>query len=283
MSDNQSQIRPFLHWAGGKRQLLGEIEKYLPPSWSECRYFEPFLGGGAVLFAQRPSRAVINDRNRELMLTYLVVRDQVEELIELLTVYQSRHSRSYFLQVRAWDREPGFTDLPPLIRAARFIYLNKTCYNGLYRVNSHGYFNTSFGRGVAPLICDGEALREAAEYLRENKLEILQGDFAQAVKTADLRSFVYFDPPYHGAKNKSFTSYQADKFDEVDQIRLRDVALELTKRGVRCLISNADTPFIRQLYAGESFEAIGVLAKRSINSDPHKRGKIQELLLKNWR
>jgi DNA adenine methylase len=277
------KIRPYVKWAGGKRQLLPLIRKELPVQINRYAYYEPFVGAGAVLFCLQPRRAVINDSNAQLMLTYRVIRDDVEGLIALLRRHKERIGKEYYYTVRAMDRAPGFDSLPDAQKAARLIFLNRVCFNGLYRVNADGYFNVPYGRYDNPIIYDESVLRAIHRYLRRGDVQILCGDFAQAVENADKRSLVYFDPPYHSPEKGNFTSYQAGGFGEPEQIRLRDTFAELTRRGAKCLLSNADTPFIRELYGDSGFRVTTVQARRAINSNPGGRGEVNELLIRNWR
>jgi DNA adenine methylase len=278
-------VKPYLKWAGGKRQLLSEIKKYLPQKFNNYRYYEPFVGAGAVFFEKQPKKAVINDHNTQLILTYRIIRNNIQELIDALRVHSQNNSEEYFYEIRAKDRDTEIFDaLSDIEKAARLIFLNKTCYNGLYRVNSQGLFNAPYGRYVNPAICDEPVLKAIHKYLSDNEeVEILDGDFATAVQTADEKAFVYFDPPYHSADNTNFTGYQADRFGTEEQTRLRDTYVELTGRGAKCLLSNSDTDFIRGLYADNRFEIITVTAKRAINSDAAGRGNVNEVLIKNWK
>jgi len=281
-----SLVKPYLKWAGGKRQILPEIRKYLPPNLGSLRYYEPFLGAGALFLDCRPRRAVINDNNEELILTYKVIRERVDELIEELNVHRAQNNEEYYYQVREQDRNREmFSKLTEVQKAARLIYLNKTCYNGLYRVNSQGMFNVPYGRYANPAICDESVLRAIHKYLcRENiEIEILHGDFAVAVESAGRNSFIYFDPPYHSPDNTNFTGYQAGGFDDAEQERLRDVFVARTNAGAKCLLSNSDTSFIRKLYSNDHFDVIVIKAKRVINSDRAGRGEVDEVLIKNWR
>ena len=281
-----SLLRPFLKWAGGKRQLLPEIRKYLPLNLDDLRYFEPFVGASALLWDIQPHAAVINDRNKDLILTLLVVRDQVDELIRILGEYRDQNSESFYYAIRNQDRDKdAFVQVADAEKAARLIYLNKTCYNGLYRVNSRGLFNVPYGRYEKPAICDSPLLTAIHRYLNHEgaEIEILCGDFAAAVSEAVRQSFVYFDPPYHSPDKTNFTRYLVEGFGEADQIRLRDTFSRLTDLGARCLLSNADTPFIRTLYSDVRYEIIPVKAKRLINSDRMGRGKVREVLIRNWR
>lgn len=279
-----SLVKPYLKWAGGKRQLLQEIRKYMPQKFNNCMYYEPFVGAGAVFFDRQPKKAVINDYNTQLILTYKVIRSNINELIDALKVHSQNNNEEYFYEIRSIDRvSDKFNALSDIEKAARLIFLNKTCYNGLYRVNSQGLFNAPYGRYVNPTICDEPVLKAIHKYLADNEeVEIINGDFADAVKTADNKAFVYFDPPYHSADNTNFTGYQADRFGVEEQTRLRDTFVHLTEVGAKCLLSNSDTNFIRELYSDNRFEIIAVTAKRAINSDGAGRGSVNEVLIKNW-
>ena len=282
MRKDNSPLRPFLKWAGGKRQLLTEIIKQLPESMDT--YYEPFAGAGAVFFALQPRKAIINDCNIQLMLTYNAIRENVEEVILALKNHERKNTEQYYYEIRNLDRDPAqFSVLSKTEKAARIIYLNKTCYNGLYRVNAKDNFNVPYGKYKNPGICEEALLRRVSEYLNYNEVTIMNDDFEQAVSQADKDSFIYFDPPYHSPKKNNFTGYQPDGFDEKEQERLRNVLLKLTKRGVRCLLSNSDTAFIRELYNGDFFDIVSVQAIRAINSDSAGRGKVNEVLIKNWK
>ncbi len=282
MAEKLMSVKPYLKWAGGKRQLLPEIRKYIPASFD--LYVEPFVGAGAVLFDLQPGRAVINDANRQLIMTYEVIRDDVETLIAALKEHAAKNTKEYYYTVREQDRDSAvFGRLSKTEKAARLIYLNKTCFNGLYRVNSQGLFNVPYGRYKNPAICEEETLRGIHEYFRNNEVVILNGDFAKAARMATPDSFVYFDPPYHSADNSNFTGYQADGFPEAEQLRLRDVMKELTDQGVKCLLSNSDTEFIRKIYKDKAFRVETVTASRTINSNTAGRGKVNEVLIRNWK
>jgi DNA adenine methylase len=279
-------VKPYLKWAGGKRQLLPEIEKYLPENLGNLRYFEPFIGAGALFLDRQPRRALINDNNEQLVLTYRVIRDHIEELLATLNTHKARNSEQYYYQVREQDRDAKvFANLSDIQKAARLIYLNKTCFNGLYRVNSQGLFNVPYGRYTNPAICVEPVLRAVHRYLNYDnvEIEILNGDFEVAVEAAGRGSFIYFDPPYHSPDNTNFTGYQSGGFGEDEQRRLRDVFVARTDEGARCLLSNADTAFIREIYNDNRFEIIALKAKRVINSDSAGRGEVDEVLIKNWR
>jgi DNA adenine methylase len=257
------------------------IREHIPPGIHT--YYEPFVGAGAVFLALRPPRAVINDRNSQLILAYKIIRERVEELIALLRRHAERNSKDYYYAVRNMDRDAdAFKGLTETEKAARLIFLNKTCYNGLYRVNSRGHFNVPRGAYKNPAICEEALLRRISEYLNSNDISIMNADYEGAVAGAGSDSFVYFDPPYHSPGNTNFTGYQAGGFGEDEQRRLRDVYLALTGRGVKCLLSNSDTEFIRALYHYKFLNIVPVRAKRFINADPSGRGSVYELLIKNW-
>jgi len=283
MSKNKPLIKPFLKWAGGKRQLLAEIKKHLPDNINNYTYFEPFLGAGAVFLYLQPKKAVINDSNEQLILTYNVIKDNIDELITLLKKYQKKNNEDSFYKIRNIDREPEkFIKLSNIEKAARLIFLNKTCFNGLYRVNSQGLFNVPYGKYKNPSICEEIVLRQISDYFNSSSISILNCDFEDAVEKADKKSFVYFDPPYHSPNKTNFTGYQADGFNEDEQKRLRDLIIRLTNRGVKCLLSNSDTDYIQELYKNKLFKIISVQAKRAINSDSAGRGNVNEVLIKNW-
>lgn len=270
-------VMPFLKWVGGKRQLMNDIEPLIPSKIST--YYEPFIGGGAVLLNQQPKKAVVNDYNAELINVYKMVRDHVEELIEDLATHENESE--YFYRIRVQDREEGFESLSALKRASRVIYLNKTCFNGLYRVNSSGEFNTPFGRYKSPNIVNEPVLRAVSKYLQNNDIDLLSGDFEDALKGARKGAFVYLDPPYDPiSKSSNFTGYVEGGFGSDQQERLRDVCIKLHQKGVNFLLSNSATPFIKDLY--KDFEIIEVGAKRQINSVASKRGEVTEVLVRNY-
>jgi DNA adenine methylase len=241
------------------------------------------VGGGAVFFDVQPRKAVINDLNAQLIMTYKAIRENVERLIDLLNEYKNRNTREYYYAVRNLDRDAvKFGALTETEKAARLIFLNKTCYNGLYRVNSRGLFNVPYGRHKNPSIYDAVVLKQISGYLNNNDITIMNTDYEQAVLSADENSFVYFDPPYHGPGKTNFTEYHAEGFGADEQKRLRDVYIGLTQKGIRCLLSNSDTELIRDLYDYKFLDIIPVQAKRCINSDSTGRGNTGEVLIKNW-
>ncbi len=262
--------RPFIKWVGGKRQLLAELLGHVPASYG--RYFEPFVGGGALFFTLRPPKAVLADVNERLIRTYKGVRDNVDEVIKLLKTYP--HDRAFFYEFRERAVDAG-TDAEV---AAWFIYLNKTGFNGLYRVNRSNGFNVPFGRYANPNICDEPTLRACSAALKN--AELLVADFEVVVHQAKAGDFVYFDPPYVPLSATSlFTSYTAQGFGAPDQIRLRDTARALKKGGIRVLLSNSSAPLVRDLYK-RGFRMNEVSAKRGINSDVTSRGAVIELVIK---
>jgi DNA adenine methylase len=263
-------LRPFLKWAGGKRQLVRELLQHAPESYG--RYFEPFLGGGALFFALRPAGAVLADRNERLIRTYEGVKNDVDQVIALLRTYP--HDRSFFYRFREIDVDR----LSDAEVAAWFIYLNKTGYNGLYRVNRANRYNVPFGRYVAPTICDEPTLRACSRLLGGAML--LATDFEDAVAGARSGDFVYLDPPYAPVSStSSFTSYTSDGFTPAEQARLRDTARALKQRGVRVLLSNSAVPLVRALYQ-DGFQLLEVSATRAVNSKSTARGPIAELVIK---
>jgi DNA adenine methylase len=272
-------LQPFLKWAGGKRQLLPEIRKYVPRRFK--LYFEPFIGAAAVLFDIQPHSAVINDANAELINCYRAIKQDPENLITQLR--QHRNEKNYFYRLRALDRDQGFTTLTDTQRAARIIYLNKTCYNGLFRVNSQGQFNVPFGNYSNPNIVDEVVIRAASRYLNEANIEISNDDFSAAVSGARRGDFIYFDPPYDPISDtSSFTGYNLNSFDKNEQRRLRALCDDLTRRGCKVLLSNSATNFIRELYDDpDRYTIVEVEASRNINSVSTGRGKINELLIFN--
>jgi DNA adenine methylase len=272
-----NRITPFLKWAGGKRQLLPAIKNHIPKKFST--YIEPFVGGGAVLFTLQPKKAVINDFNIQLINVYRVVRDEPDALIDDLKKHKNQPE--YFYKIRALDRTGQFDKLSEVEKASRIIYLNKTCYNGLYRVNRSGEFNTPFGRYKKPNIINEPTIRAVSAYLKKNNIQILNADFTEALKEIDRDSFVYFDPPYHPVSaSSSFTGYMHDGFNKSEQERLKKTCDMLDKKGIRFLLSNSSTEFIHSLYA--NYTIIYVKANRFVNSIANKRGVIDEVLVKNY-
>jgi len=277
-------IKPFLKWAGGKRKLLPELTKYIDKKLlNKHTYYEPFIGGGALLFELQPTRAVISDKNKELINCYEVVKDSLDNLIKELRKHQEHNSAEHFYKTRDLDRSPKYKNMSPVKRAARIIYLNKTCYNGLFRVNSQGQFNVPFGRYKKPNILDEAVLRAVSKYLNKPQVNILNVDFAEAVKNAKKDDFIYFDPPYDPISDTaSFTGYDVNGFNKDEQKRLKEVFDELTDKGCQVILSNSQTDFIMDLYQDYRDKIKVVRAARSINSKGLKRGKVDEILVLNF-
>lgn len=272
-------VTPFLKWVGGKRQLIPEIKKLLPGGMANRSYYEPFIGGGALFFELQPKRAVINDYNKELINVYRVIRDNPDELIEDLK--QHENTATYFYALRALDREPDFDALTDIQHASRIIYLNKTCYNGLYRVNNEGQFNVPFGKYRNPNIINEPIIRAVSKYLRAGNIQIVNEDYDTVLRDVPVNAFVYLDPPYHPiSESSNFTGYIRGGWSEKDQIRLRDVCNQLNERGVKFLLSNSATPFIKEIYNGYNIHT--VQATRIVNSVSTGRGQIDELLIRNY-
>jgi DNA adenine methylase len=277
----EEKPKPFVKWVGGKRQLLRQFRElglYPPEDFDPTKntYFEPFVGGGAVFFDLLPERASLSDLNRELVTTYNVIKNNVEELISVLNKHKL--DKEYFLKIRAQDPN----ELDNLSVASRFIFLNRTCFNGMYRVNSKGAFNVPFGKHTNPLICDDDNLRKVSKALQ--KVEITHQDYKNVLKKAKKGDFIYFDPPYYPiSKTATFTAYTAESFLDKEQKELRDTVVELNKRGCFVMLSNSDTPFINEIYANlKGIRINKVQAGRAINSKGSGRGKVSEVLITNY-
>lgn len=273
--------KPFVKWVGGKRQLLKQFRElglYPPEAFNPMTstYYEPFVGGGAVFFDLLPKNAKLSDLNSELVITYNVIKNSVDELIESLQKHI--YDKEYYLKVRAEKVE----DLSEIEVASRFIFLNRTGFNGLYRVNKSGQFNVPFGRYSNPIICDEDNLRRVSDALRDTI--ITHQDYKNVLKTARGGDFIYFDPPYYPiSATSSFTSYTAEGFLEKEQAELRDTFVKLHEKGCFVMLSNSDTPFINKLYSGLNGITINkITAGRAINSKGTGRGKITEVLITNY-
>ena len=289
--------RPFIKWVGGKTQLLDEVKKSLPCDFAQRQhitYVEPFVGGGAVLFwilqaYPNIEQAVINDINKELICTYQIIKEDVETLIEMLSSMQAEYiplnpdsRKEYFMRKRALFNTKGTS---PVETAALFIFLNRTCFNGLYRVNSKGEFNVPHGKYSNPRICDSDNLRACSRILQ--KVEILCGDIAETGSYAGPDTLFYSDPPYKPiTETSSFTSYAKEGFDDREQIRLRDFCNQISKEKALFIASNSDPKdvnpqedFFDTIY--NHFIIKRVSASRMINSDASGRGAISELMISN--
>ena len=280
MNDIVGRISPVLKWGGGKRQLLDDILPLIP---SYTRYYEPFIGGAAVLLGLQPKNAVINDYNEELINTYIMIRDNPEALILELERHKENNSVDYYYYVRALDRDKDvYTRLTDVQRAARTIYLNKTCFNGLYRVNKQGFFNTPCGKYKNPEIVNERRIREISAYLSKNKVDIRHGDYKDALKRIRKGAFVYFDPPYMPPENgdETFTGYTIDGFGKQQQIELKEVCDMLNDKGVKFMLSNSSCTFIKELY--KNYDIRIVNARRLVSADSSKRILIDEVLVTNY-
>lgn len=273
-------ISPILKWVGGKRQLLKEIKGLIPKQITT--YVEPFIGGGALFFDLQPNKAIINDYNEELINVYRVVKEDPEKLIIILEEHHKLNSEDYFYKIRAMDRNDNYRDMSYIEKAARIIYLNKTCYNGLFRVNQAGQFNTPYGKYKNPNIINRPTILAMSKYFNEMKsLKIISGDYANTLKGLNKGSFVYFDPPYLPiSSSSSFTGYTDQGFGYDEQVRLKIECDKLNKRGIKFMLSNSDHPLIRELY--KEYSIITVKANRAINSNVNKRGEINEVLVINY-
>lgn len=271
-------VQPVLKWVGGKRQLLSEITKYIPKNFT--KYYEPFLGGGALLFHLQPKNASVSDANSELINTYTVIRDNIDGLIEHLKKHKNQSD--YYYSIRDLDRDHGTYDsLSDVEKASRIIFLNKTCYNGLFRVNNSGEFNSPFGKYTNPNIVNEVVLRAVSNFLNTKKTKILCVDFEECVRSAQRGSFVYFDPPYDPVSSSAnFTGYSKGGFGRDEQLRLKNICDELTSRGVHFLLSNSATDFIEKAYS--NYTITRVSASRRINSKASARGDVAELLIRNY-
>lgn len=271
--------RPLVKWVGGKSQLLTQLEKNFPKEFNT--YFEPFFGGGAVFFMLSPKKAHINDINKTLVQTYSAIKSNPRKVISSLRKLQSEYDLSedrkgLFLEIR---EKYNSLPLSSPQRVPYLIFLNKTCYNGLYRENSKGGFNVPFGNYAKPKILDEENLIAISKLLEHTT--ITNTDFKDAVKSAKKGDFIYFDPPYHPLNGTSkFTDYSGNGFTELDQERLRDLFVELDKKGCFVMLSNSNTDFIRKLYKGYRIKEVN--ARRAVNCKGYGRGEIKELLILNY-
>lgn len=270
-----ASARPILKWVGGKGRLLEKLMARMPPVWGEGRYFEPFAGGAALLFHLRPRRAILSDQNADLINVYRCVAWHLETVTRHLARHRRLHSEEHYYKVReSWNRRSA--NQTNASRAAQFIYMNKTCFNGLYRVNGKGEFNVPMGRYKNPNIYDLAGLRSASAVLRN--VELYRANYRDAVIDAESGDFVYFDPPYHPlTSTANFASYTSSGFGEDDQRELADVANGLASKGCSVLLSNSDTPLIRDIYKGWGIDR--VMCGRSISSKSTERGSVAEVII----
>lgn len=269
---------PVVKWVGGKRQLINDILRLKPTHITS--YCEPFLGGGAVLFSLQSRNIIINDLNEELVNIYAVIQNNIDDLI--LDLKQHKNTPEYFYSIRDLDRnKSSYQNLSPVQRASRIIYLNKTCYNGLFRVNSAGEFNTPFGYYKNPNIVNEPVLRAVHNYFQSSNVSLSCQDYAQVLENVPKNTFVYLDPPYDPVSDTAnFTGYNKGGFGKEEQIRLKKCCDLLDRRNIKFLLSNSSTEFIRELYG--DYHITIVHAKRSVNSVGSKRGEIDEVLVRNY-
>lgn len=273
-------MEPILKWAGGKRQILHELRKYISLEKLEGHtYFEPFIGGGSVAFYLEYENTVINDSNHELTNVYEVVKNYPTELIEVLKEHQRKHSKDYYYEIREMDRSTEYQRLSAIDKAARFIYLNKTCFNGLYRVNAQGFYNVPIGNkdSVADIIME-DKIKKLSNYLCKNDIVIKNVDFELAVEGIQSGDFVYFDPPYD-YEGAGFNAYVVASFSRNDLKRLRDLCNKLLDLNCKILVSNNDTHYVRELFSGDRYKINSITTKRFINCKGESRGGIAEVII----
>ena len=271
-------VAPVLKWVGGKRQLIETFSPLLPKRiTSHC---EPFVGGGALLFHLQPNTAYVNDINKDLIGVYAVIKQNVDGLIEELKKH--KNEADYFYSVRNWDRDKEkYQSLSDVEKAARILYLNKTCYNGLYRVNNAGEFNSPYGYYRNPNIVNAPVLRAVSAYFNAADIHFSSIDYSEVLSSIKKGTFVYIDPPYDPvSETASFTGYAKGGFSKNEQIRLRQCCDELNRRGIKFMLSNSATPFIMEQYAGYNITV--VQAKRAVNSVGSKRGGVDEVVVRNY-
>ena len=272
-------LQPFTKWTGGKRQLLPVIRELMPKTYN--RYFEPFVGGGALFFDLAPKDAVINDFNTELINCYQQIKENPQELIEILKVHQEYNSKEYYLDLRSADRDERIDMMSEVQRAARILYMLRVDFNGLYRVNSKNQFNVPYGRYKNPKIVDENLVSAISTYLNNNQIEIKKGDFEKAVLDVQPGDFVYFDPPYIPlSETSAFTSYTHEGFSYDDQVRLRDTFKKLSDTGAYVMLSNSSSFLVEELYRDCNIHYVE--ATRTNGAKSSSRGKISEIIVTNY-
>lgn len=271
------KVTPVLKWPGGKRRVLPELKKYIPKTYTS--YYEPFIGGGAMFFDLSPMIATVSDVNEELINVYKEIQQDPTNLLTELGKHALNHSESYFYQIRALDRNDTlYAALSKAEKAARMIYLNRTCFNGLYRVNSKNQFNTPYGKYVNPRIVDAENIQAIHDWMSRRKITFSNGDYSSSLKPATAGSFIYLDPPYVPAtETASFVSYSKDGFSMENQEALKDLALTLDAAGSFIMLSNSDTPLTRELYKDFIIKPINV--SRSVGASASSRNKVGEVIV----
>lgn len=277
------KLKPFIKWAGGKRGLLPELLARIPTQFNN--YFEPFVGGGALFFEMKQLGLLENksvylfDKNSELMNTYQVVKAHPKDLIAMLTEFKANHTKEFYYEIRQLDRNSDFKLLNPIYRAARFIYLNKTCFNGLYRVNSKGFFNVPIGSYKNPSICDAETILMTSEALQP--IEMIHGCYSNILTLANKHDFIYFDPPYYPlSATSNFTAYGEESFLDAEQTALFEAFKILDSKDCFLMHSNSNSDFIKTLYRDYLIEFVEM--ERFINSKSSGRGKIKEIIVRNY-
>ena len=272
--------KPFVKWAGGKRQIIDKLLKYIPDEFNT--YYEPFVGGGALLFELSPKKAVINDSNKELINVYNVLcdEDKFKKMCSVLNSYETNHSEEFYYEIRNIDRDKDtYNNLSNIEKATRTIYLNKSCFNGLYRVNSKNEFNVPFNQKKKVNTYDKDNIVAINKYLNNNQITILNVDFEHAVNDAKKGDFIYFDPPYD-SDSDTFTSYTDNGFNKEEQVRLSKLFKKLDKKGCYVMLSNHNTKLINELY--KDYNIYVIEAKRNINANGAGRGKIEEVIITNY-
>lgn len=274
------EILPLLKWVGGKRQLLGDLISLMPSTYNT--YCEPFLGGGALFFALHPSKAIVNDINEELINFYEVVRDDHQALLDIISEYQAKDCEEFFYEIRALDRDvENFKKTSKVVKAARTFYLNRTCFNGLYRVNSKGFFNSPYGKPIYKFIIDTDRFVAMSTYLKEQDITLCSNTYEYVLDKLKKGDFVYLDPPYDRVSTTSFTSYSKYDFTQADQHRLKLACDKLNERGVKFMLSNAPTDFIVEEF--KDYHQSFVSASRIVNSKVEGRGKVKEIIVRNYK
>ena len=272
--------KPFVKWAGGKRQILDKLKEHLPEEYDT--YYEPFVGGGALLLDLLPEKAVINDSNYELMNVYACIQneDKLKKMTKELDSYETKHSEEFYFEIRNKDKDKlKFGKMADYKRAARTIYINKACFNGLYRVNSKNEFNVPFNKKEKVNTYEGSNIEAIHYYLNYRNVTLKSCDFEEAVKDAKKGDFIYFDPPYD-SDTETFNSYTKDGFGKEEQVRLARVYKELSDKGCYVMLSNHNTKLINELYGDFNIHVIE--AKRNINANGKKRGKVEEVIITNY-
>ena len=275
-----SSCKPFVKWVGGKRSLMPQLLEHIPTNFNT--YYEPFIGGGALFFEIAPNKAIIGDLNKELINTYNCLKNPVKmaKICQELNLCEEQHSKDFFYEIRSWDRnKESFNTMPDYMRATRFIYLNKSCFNGKYQVNSKDEFNSSFNYKDKVNTYDKQNLENITKYLSHNDITILSGDFADIVSNAKKGDFIYFDPPYD-TDTKIFNKYTSKVFGKEEQKRLAKVFKKLDAKGCYVMLSNYNTSLINELY--KDYNIHKVIGKTILSAKVDSRGFREEVLITNY-